>query len=108
MIEEESQVFVSIGTFWEMAIKESLGKILLPAPISELMTACAELSFTILPIRSRHLERLKALPWIHRDPFDRLYICQAQEEGLTFVTVDENIKKYNVNTIWQKHCPYIE
>ena len=99
-IEEENQVFVSIGSFWEMAIKESIGKLTLPAAITELMETCTELSFSILPIRNTHLERLKALPWIHRDPFDRLFICQAQAEGLTLVTADENIRKYDIDTLW--------
>jgi len=64
------------------------------------METCAEYDFTILPIGAPHLERLKDLPWIHRDPFDRLLISQAQEENLTIVTVDDNIVKYPVKTIW--------
>lgn len=101
-IEEEETVFVSIASFWEMAIKSSLGKLKLPASIKILMEDCAEYEFTILPINGLHLERLGKLPFIHRDPFDRLLICQAQEEKLSIITVDENIRKYDVQTQWEK------
>ena len=97
MIQTDENIFVSVVTFWEMAIKNSLGKLVLPSSISGMMEDCAKLKFTILPINGAHLDRLADLPWIHRDPFDRLLICQAQEEGLTLVTVDENIVKYEVD-----------
>ena len=100
LIETKEKVFVSIATFWEMTIKSSLGKLELPASISDLMNDCAEFNFTILPIGSSHLEKLINLPWIHRDPFDRILICQAQQENLTLVTVDSNIVKYDVKTFW--------
>lgn len=100
LIETEGHVFVSIASFWEMAIKESLGKLQLPATIKELMEDCTEYEFSILPINGMHLNRLKNLPYIHRDPFDRILICQAQEEDLTIVTVDSNIENYDVKTIW--------
>ena len=99
-IETEESVFISIASFWEMAIKNSLGKLKLPAPVKTLMEDCAEYSFTILPINGLYLDRLGHLPFIHRDPFDRLLICQALEENLTIVTVDENINKYDVRTFW--------
>ena len=92
---------VSIGTFWEMAIKASIGKLTLPAPITTLMDDCTELGFTILPIEASHLERLKELPKIHKDPFDRLLVCQAQAENLTVITADENIAKYDIQTLWK-------
>ena len=100
-IETEKSVFVSVCSFWEMAIKSSLGKLILPASITELMETCGECDITILPIGAAHLERLKDLPWIHRDPFDRMLICQALEENLTMVTADANISKYPVKTIWR-------
>jgi PIN domain nuclease of toxin-antitoxin system len=77
---------VSIVSFWEIAIKSSLGKLDLPAPISQMMKDCDRLDFSILTIKSGHLEKLLALPWYHRDPFDRLLVCQAQAENLALVT----------------------
>jgi hypothetical protein len=64
------------------------------------MESCKELEFCILPIAAAHLECLKDLPWIHRDPFDRLLVSQAAAEDLTIVTVDGNISKYDIKTIW--------
>lgn len=101
MIEENRDVYVSIATFWEITIKNSLGKLDIELSISELMKSCVEDGFTILPINASHLEILKDLPWVHRDPFDRLLISQAIAEDLDFVTLDENIRKYNgVTTLW--------
>ena len=100
LIETTQQIYVSIGTFWEMSIKNSIGKLSLPAPISEIIAGCESLGFSVLPIKAAHLERLKTLPFIHRDPFDRLLICQAQAEDMTLITVDESIVKYDVRTKW--------
>ena len=80
-IETDKDVFVSIASFWEIAIKNSLGKLQLPASITEMMEVCRSLQITVLPINAAQLERLKDLPWIHRDPFDRLLICQALEKS---------------------------
>ena len=97
---QEEFVYVSIASFWEIAIKNSIGKLDLTTSISEMMQDCDDFGFGILPIRASHLERLKNLPWIHRDPFDRLLICQAQSENLMLVTVDGNIVRYDVSTLW--------
>ena len=98
-IETEEMVWVSVISFWELAIKSSLGKLTLPCPVSQLMEDCAKMNLSILPIKAQHLEQLEHLPWIHRDPFDRLLICQAQAEGLKLATVDENIRQYEVGLI---------
>ncbi len=102
LIEEAEHVYVSIASFWEMAIKSSKGKLELPTSITRMMFDCQTLGLTILPIKGSHLEHLNKLPWIHKDPFDRLLICQAQSEELTFLTVDENIQKYDVRTAWEQ------
>lgn len=101
LIETAQQVYVSIGTFWEMSIKDSIGKLSLPAPISDVMADCEKLGFSVLPIKAAHLAKLKSLPPIHKDPFDRLLICQAEAEAMTLITVDENIVKYDVRTVWE-------
>ena len=102
LIETTSEIFVSVGTFWEMAIKDSVHKLSLPASISAVMAACQQLGFSILPIKALHLEHLKTLPQIHRDPFDRLLICQAAAEHMTLITVDKKIAKYDVPIVWDQ------
>ena len=99
-IETAETVYVSIASFWEMAIKCSIGKLDLPSTITEMMKDCEKLEFSILPIKGEHLERLNSLPWIHKDPFDRLLVCQAQSEKMVLLTADSNIAKYDVQTLW--------
>ena len=72
----------------------------LPVPIETFMQDCSDYAISILQIKASHLARLQELPWIHRDPFDRLMICQAKEENLAFITADENIARYDIKTIW--------
>ena len=98
-IQTSENVFVSIASFWEMAIKYSKGLLELPVPVSRMMEDCATLKLTILPINGVHLDKLKELPYIHKDPFDRILICQAQAENLELVTVDSYIVQYDVKTI---------
>ena len=88
IIQSDEDVYISIASFWEIAINNSLGKLQIPKSVSQIMEDCVQNSFKILEIHGKHLERLKDLPWYHRDPFDRLLICQAQEEHLTMVTVN--------------------
>ena len=99
-IESAQGVFISIASFWEMAIKDSIGKLRLPAPIPDLLSGCVKDGFTVLPIKGEHLALLKELPKIHGDPFDRLLICQATAEKMTLITADENIAKYDVSVLW--------
>ncbi len=65
------------------------------------MDACRKLRLHILPIKASHLDRLRELPFVHRASFDRLLICQAQDEKLTLLTTDGNIAKYDVRTVWK-------
>ncbi|MBR0367301.1 MAG: type II toxin-antitoxin system VapC family toxin [Clostridia bacterium] len=95
-----SPLYISIASFWEMAIKTSLGKLTLPASVSEMMKTCEEMSIGIVPIKAAHLERLQALPDHHRDPFDRLIICQALEEKLTVLSADEKFTHYDIDILW--------
>src|SRR5438874_13023126 len=79
LIEESAnKSFVSAATLWEIAIKTSLGRLILTAPFEEVITEQLRINgFQILPIEAEHLKRLVDLPFHHRDPFDRLLIAQA-------------------------------
>lgn len=101
LMESDEIFYISIGSFWEMSIKNSNGKLRLPGSITQMMEYCEQLGFQILPIKASHLEQLKTLPRIHGDPFDRLLICQALDERLVLITTDENIPKYQVKTCWK-------
>jgi PIN domain nuclease of toxin-antitoxin system len=86
--------WVSIASLWEIAIKLSIGKLSLPN--DNLAAAIAHLAVTVLPISVVHVGRAQALPFHHRDPFDRMMIAQAIEEGLTVVTRDRHFAAYDV------------
>jgi PIN domain nuclease of toxin-antitoxin system len=94
-IETELEVYVSAVTMWELTIKQASGKIG-PADLPE-QVAGGE--FGELPITSRHAVRAGRLPLIHRDPFDRMLVAQAQCEDLTLVTRDTEIQKYDVSLL---------
>jgi len=96
-----NQRFVSVASLWEMAIKTSSGKLAvaggLDAWLPGALTLCAA---EVLPVEARHALATCELPWHHKDPFDRLLIAQAQTEGLTLVSVDENMPRYGVALLW--------
>ena len=94
-------VAVSVASLWEIAIKQSIGKLDLDASVEEVANACTEQGVDVLRIAYQHLDAIKLLSEIHRDPFDRLLVATAQCEDMTIVTKDENIAKYDVQTVWQ-------
>lgn len=96
-IQRADEVFVSAVTAWEIAIKAALGKLEARGAVA---TAVADYGFTPLPIALRHADAVRKLPPHHRDPFDRLLVAQALEEGLTIVTADRVLKKYRVPLLW--------
>lgn len=100
-IAETKEVYVSIASLWEIAIKQSIGKIEIKDSLTAVSKACEELEFDILPIKPIHLDRIKGLPLHHNDPFDRLIIAQAMEEGMVIISSDTIIPKYPVTVIWK-------
>ena len=89
--EASGVVAVSAATVWEIAIKRSLGK--LDMPSGWLSDIRAE-GFQQLPVSWDHAQRVELLPSLHRDPFDRLLVAQAQMEHFVLVTADEVIPEY--------------
>jgi PIN domain nuclease of toxin-antitoxin system len=93
MIDEEVDVFVSSAVIWEVAIKQALGKISSPVDLPEKIR---DSELRQLPITGDHAVEAGRLPFIHRDPFDRMLVAQARRQGLTLVTRDEKIHQYDV------------
>jgi PIN domain nuclease of toxin-antitoxin system len=94
-----NEVYVSAASTWELAIKAALGRIDLD--LKQTVDAAEKAGFTELAIQIRHTSRLPLLPMHHRDPFDRLLIAQAAEEGLTLVTRDPAFRAYATSTLWR-------
>jgi PIN domain nuclease of toxin-antitoxin system len=98
---EAQDCFVSFASFWEIAIKFSLGRLGLPvAPERYLPEQMSLNGFEQLEISFRQIMRCASLPWRHRDPFDRLLVAQAQEEELAIVSRDPCFDAYGIERIW--------
>jgi PIN domain nuclease of toxin-antitoxin system len=96
----DGECFYSVASLWEIAIKQSLGKLDTELSLSDLDEQCQLAGLRRIAIDIAHLERIKALPDVHRDPFDRLLVAQALEEELVVITCDGLIPRYPVQTIW--------
>jgi PIN domain nuclease of toxin-antitoxin system len=93
--------FVSYASFWEIAIKVSLGKLRLPGIIDRYLAAQMSLNgFEQMEIGFRQIMRCATLERHHGDPFDRLLVAQAQEEELPIVSRDPVFDLYGVKRIW--------
>jgi len=96
----ENMIYVSIASVWEVAIKLSTGKLKFSGDIESFIATIHRNEFELLDISTGHVEMTTHLPFVHRDPFDRILVAQAMVEDMAIVTVDENILKYDVNIIW--------
>ncbi|MDH5676461.1 MAG: type II toxin-antitoxin system VapC family toxin [Myxococcales bacterium] len=97
IINGETEVLVSAVSAWEIAIKRALGK--LEAP-DDLATVVTDAGFLPRSIDLADAERVGTLPNHHRDPFDRMLVAQALNEGVPIVTRDPLIARYQVQVIW--------
>jgi PIN domain nuclease of toxin-antitoxin system len=95
----EAEVFVSQVSLWEMAIKVSIGRLRVDLP--ELERQVPLQGFRWLPIRTTHLLAVAELEsdGDHRDPFDRLLVCQSRTEPLLLLTADHQLRRYGATVI---------
>ncbi len=99
--DSHNEIFFSVASGWEIAIKHAQGRLELPEPPEVYVTeSLVHNRFTPLPIQLSHALRVHQLPRIHQDPFDRLLVAQSQLEGLALLSSDIYIQRYDVKTIW--------
>ncbi len=91
-----NEAHLSAASVWEVEVKRAAGRLTTPGPIA---VAAKKLGFLELPVAWRHAGTAAALPPLHRDPFDRLLVAQALEEGLVLVTRDPLVRQYPVATM---------
>ena len=97
----ESELYLSAISAWEIALKESIGRLRLPEPATRYIPSRRELyGIEALPLDEEAVLQLPKLPGIHNDPFDRMLVCQAIVHGLTLLTPDEEITRYPVRVVW--------
>jgi PIN domain nuclease of toxin-antitoxin system len=87
----ENMIFISAVSLWEIWLKQSLGKLRLPVGFEEKLEAEA---FEKLPLTAAQTRQVASLPWLHRDPFDRMLVAQARTENLILLTADAVIGGY--------------
>ncbi|RYG23477.1 type II toxin-antitoxin system VapC family toxin [bacterium] len=101
LADPDNQRFISVVTVWEVAQKAGRDKLGFSLPITEVFAkAERDLRLRCIPLDRAEALAIADLPLIHRDPFDRMLVCQAQVRGLTLVTPDEAIRQYEVLTLW--------
>ena len=98
--DEANELLLSVASVWEMQIKIQLGKLKLSLPLKDLIKNQRETNeLNLLSVELKHVLALDALPFHHKDPFDRLLIAQSLEEDLTLVSVDSQFSAYSVKLL---------
>jgi len=92
--DKSNQKYVSVASLWEISIKVSINKLKMRGSISEIVKLLSDNDISIAHIKPLHLEHLILLPFIHKDPFDRLIIAQAKTENWQIITDDQFIVQY--------------
>jgi len=100
ILDKSSEMYVSIVSAWEVAIKLGTSKLSLKGGLSEFFRMIDDNGFATLAVERDYLLQLQNLPDFHKDPFDRLIIATAAIEGMTMITNDENIQRYNTPWVW--------
>jgi PIN domain nuclease of toxin-antitoxin system len=96
-----NEILISPASYWEIAIKVSIGKLTLQQPYEDFVDRCLNrYGFTILPISPQHTAALITLPFHHKDPFDRLLVAQALVEDIPIVSTDVIFDHYGTKRIW--------
>lgn len=96
-----SERFLSVASIWEVLIKARIGKLPLPVPAGNYLTAQMSANgVSVLSIKLEHVLQIEGLQLHHRDPFDRVLIAQSLEESWPIITSDPVFKKYPIRVIW--------
>ena len=101
--DSSNEVFLSVVSVWEATVKHKIGKLSLPLqPAIYLPSQRERHEILSLPLDEPSVAELSMLPDVHRDPFDRMLICQARHHQLTVVTVDPMFRHYPVDLLDSK------
>lgn len=98
-----NEVYLSVVSVWEILVKHRLGKLPLPGkdhPASFIRAERMRHEIETLPLDEQAVAQIANIPDHHRDPFDRMLICQAISQGMVLVTPDRVINRYPVRTFW--------
>ena len=101
LLAEDSELFVSVASLWEMTIKFQIGKLKLPTGLEQFIgKQLSETALSVLSIHPEHITALSAVPLLHRDPFDRMLVAQSLSERMPLMGSDKEMGRYPVEIIW--------
>jgi PIN domain nuclease of toxin-antitoxin system len=99
--DSSNEIFLSAASAWEIAIKAARGRLTLPEdPTRYISNRLSLHGFQALPVQIHHAAQVYKLPMHHSDPFDRLLIAQSQVESMPLISVDADMRKYEVKVVW--------
>lgn len=94
-------LYLSVASVWEMQIKTQLRNLTLNMPLDEVIESQRlKNRIQILPIELEHVLTINQLPYLHKDPFDRMLVAQALAEKMIILSKDSDLRKYPVTVIW--------
>jgi PIN domain nuclease of toxin-antitoxin system len=97
----DTEAYISIASFWEIAIKVSLGKLSIGQPLETFFPEQLTINnFSLLPIEISHAAFVSQMPFHHKDPFDRILIAQSLLEKIPILGTDTVFDAYGVRRIW--------
>lgn len=100
VLDTDNQLFVSMASLWEMAIKTSIGKLTLTQPLEEIIKRLPLEFMELLPIEVPHILAIQNLPFHHKDPFDRILIAQTITENIEIISIETIFDQYGVKRCW--------
>jgi len=98
--DDNADIYLSIVSLWEMAIKIGLGKLKLSQSLEQVIDTLDQQSISLLSVKPAHVLAVLNLPFEHRDPFDRLLIGQALVENMKFLSNEALFLRYGVDRVW--------
>lgn len=103
ILDAANEILVSPASYWEIAIKISIGKLTVQQPFEDFIDACiSQYGFRLLPIHPDHTVRVASLPFSakHKDPFDRLIVAQALVQSIPLISDDPALDAYGIQRLW--------
>jgi len=101
LLDSDNELYLSMASIWEMSIKASIGQLILGEPIEQIINTQIQVNgLKLLNIAASHALGVASLLWHHRDPFDRLLICQSKLEHMPILGCDKVMDAYQIERLW--------